>query len=586
MSVTVRHCCGIALVAATVFFANLGGATLWDDDEPRNAQCAQEMLARGDAIVPTFNQELRTDKPVLLYWLMMGAYQVLGVSEFSARFWSALLAVGTCLVTYALGCRLVRPAAGFWAALAMATCLMFGVTGRAATPDSALIFLTALALWAYAALVLPSSRPGTRAPLRAHLPVWGAMGLAVLAKGPVGVVLPLGVLVVFWWLELLGNNPPQARQHDSWQARALRLLELLVRPGPWLRGAWQVRPIAALLVVLAVALPWYVAVGFQTDGKWLAGFLGKHNLDRFLAPMERHGGPFFYYLPAVIIGFFPWSVFFPVAVIHLARNLRRASPLARSYRFLASWAGGYLVSFSCAGTKLPSYLLPAYPALALLTGATLDSWLRRSEEFRWSWLRAAWISTSAVGLGLAIGLPIVAHFLLPGEHWLALVGAAPLVGGGWAWWCAARDRRDQAVAAFAAAAAVLAVSLLGWGAGRVSRHQNSPSLIAAARRIAGPQAMLVTHGYTVPSLVFYADQRIPAVNAADALLQHYRSQPQTLLLTTSRKWDRLREQLPSDLVVLEQQRRFLRREDVLLVGRPPRPASGTAQRAHQPARVQ
>ena len=90
----------ISFVAVLVMFTNLGGPRLWDRDEPRNAGCAHEMLLRGDWITPVFNAELRAHKPVLLYWLTMSAYTVLGVNEFSARFWSAVLAVGTVFCTY------------------------------------------------------------------------------------------------------------------------------------------------------------------------------------------------------------------------------------------------------------------------------------------------------------------------------------------------------------------------------------------------------------------------------------------------------------------------------------------------------
>src|SRR5688572_21932494 len=130
-------------------FTNLGGPRLWDRDEPRNAGCAVEMLQRGDVIVPTFNAKLRTHKPVLLYWCIMSAYSVLGVSEFSARLPSALCAVGSTLCTWFIGRRLFGPQAGVWAAIALATSLMFGVAGRAATPDSVLIFCTTLATAIY-----------------------------------------------------------------------------------------------------------------------------------------------------------------------------------------------------------------------------------------------------------------------------------------------------------------------------------------------------------------------------------------------------------------------------------------------------
>src|SRR5207244_9521734 len=130
----------ITAIAAFVMLTNLGGPRLWDRDEPRNAGCAREMLARSDWVVPTFDGELRTHKPVLLYWCIMASYLVLGVSEFAARLPSALCAIGSVICTYRMGRRLFGPQAGVWSAIALATSLMFVIAGRAATPDSLLTF--------------------------------------------------------------------------------------------------------------------------------------------------------------------------------------------------------------------------------------------------------------------------------------------------------------------------------------------------------------------------------------------------------------------------------------------------------------
>ena len=158
MRLEVRHQFVVVATALVVFFTLLGRPYLWDEDEPKNAECAREMLEAGNWTVPQFNYELRTDKPILLYWLMLAAYQVGGVSEFTARFWSAALAVGTTLLTYHLGRRLYGGSVGLWSGLAMATCLMFAVSGRAATPDSTLIFCITLTLGA------PRSASGNTVP--------------------------------------------------------------------------------------------------------------------------------------------------------------------------------------------------------------------------------------------------------------------------------------------------------------------------------------------------------------------------------------------------------------------------------------
>ena len=152
----------ILLVTITVFFTNLGVPRLWDRDEPRNAGCAAEMLARNDWVVPIFNSQLRPHKPALLYWLMMSAYSVFGVNEFSARFWSALLAVGTCLATYMIGRRLFDSTIGLVSAIALATSMMFVVAARAATPDSVLVFCSTVSLMFFALGTFPKTNDTSR----------------------------------------------------------------------------------------------------------------------------------------------------------------------------------------------------------------------------------------------------------------------------------------------------------------------------------------------------------------------------------------------------------------------------------------
>ncbi|OYW20221.1 MAG: hypothetical protein B7Z55_07605, partial [Planctomycetales bacterium 12-60-4] len=343
-----RHQLLIAAVAGLVFFTNLGAATLFDEDEPKNAVCGREMYARGDWLVPTFNAELRTDKPILIYWIMLCSYSVFGVSEFAARFGSSVLAVGTSLLTYHLGRRLFHPQVGLLAAIILCTCLMFSAVGRAVTPDSTLIFCTTLAFTAYVWSVTtrfggfygePEYRTHRRRTWQEYaalstttaIPMYLAMGLAVLAKGPIGVLLPCAII----GLNLLIRqqlDQPGTRQsteasgvtgHLRWWLTMLAQVFFPTRIGA---GMLAMRVPAGALVVCAVALPWYYLVGRATDGAWLAGFLGDHNVGRFLEAKENHSGPFFYYLIVIFLGCFPWSVFLPVAIWHLKEKLKERSP--------------------------------------------------------------------------------------------------------------------------------------------------------------------------------------------------------------------------------------------------------------------
>ena len=219
----------LALIATLLFFVQLGGPRLWDEDEPRNAACAVEMLQRGDWVVPWFNGEIRTHKPVLLYWLMMSAYSVFGINEFSARFWSAALGVGTVLLTYIIGRRLFGHRAGLFAGLILCSTIMFPVAARAATPDSTLVFLITAALSVF---VLCTPRFGGQGKIaRGRLPkhpfpssvvaivaMYGLMGLATLDKGPIGFLLPTAIIGMY----LLIARLPASIDQMSWRAGTLR----------------------------------------------------------------------------------------------------------------------------------------------------------------------------------------------------------------------------------------------------------------------------------------------------------------------------------------------------------------------------
>lgn len=583
MPAIIRHQTWILLAAALVFFTNLGGPRLWDEDEPKNAECAREMLERGDWVVPTFNEQLRYDKPVLLYWLMISAYKTFGVNEFAARFWSAVMAVGTSLATYHLGRLLFRPQVGLWAGLAMASSLMFVVAGRAATPDSSLIFCTTLTMLAFVRATWGAS-PTLAGANRLHdflpktwrswAPIYAAMGLGVLAKGPVAIALPGGVMALY----LLCAR--YAAENSS-QQRTSFLRSLVRRFSPvavW-KVFWNMRPLTAILIVGAVALPWYLLVGLRTDWDWPAGFLGTHNVGRFLKPMEGHRGPIIYYLPAIIIGFFPWSMFLLPSLIELVRRIRSRADWA-SYLFVACWAGFYLAFFSLARTKLPSYVLPAYPALALMTGVFIDHWLSHPQSVsRWI-LYSALGGAAFVGAGFMTALPLAAPYVLPGEGALGLVGVSLLVGGVLSLVWAVRRQPRYAAVAFAATAVAFVVSLFGVAAVRASRHQNSEPLISLIRQTDPAAVQLAAFDYNAPSLVFYAQQRVAQFYADQEVEQFFASNDHAYLITRAECVDGLKAVLPADVKEITRQPRFLRYgKELVVLGRPQRLAQSTSSSA-------
>jgi 4-amino-4-deoxy-L-arabinose transferase-like glycosyltransferase len=583
-----RHQLLLGFVAVLVFFTNLGGYALFDEDEPRNAVCGREMFERNDWIVPTFNAQLRTDKPILIYWLMQVSFRLFGVSEFAARFGSAFLAVGATLLTYHLGRKLYSPEIGLLAGVIVCTSLMFSAVGRSVTPDSVLIFCLTLSftsyVWAVAARrgghfsgvpvrgvptdwteLVPASRV-------ASLPMYAAMGLAILAKGPIGVLLPCTIIGLLLLISLRRNDLAKgvlSTPSGSWWRRSFVTVAQVMRPTRILAASWQMRVLLGAAVVLAIALPWYVAVGLKTDGAWLQGFLGDHNVGRFLGAKENHSGPIFYYVIALFLGCFPWSVFLPLAVWQLRIRLVRGDSWGDSDRFVACWAGVWFVFFSFASTKLPNYVLPMYPALALISARYLHDWQQAPAGYGAVSFRHCCRMLAVVAALMMVAIPITMSILLPGEEWLLLIGAIPLMGAALAFAASQRERRPRAIRILSASAIVLAVLIVGIAPTRVGPHQDSPKMAEAARRAAGTSAIeLASIDYFSPNLVYYAGHPVQRLAKPDDVAKFFAEHPRGFVIARSDKLKRLTEPMPQ-IVEVARHRRFLRNHDLVLLGHLP-----------------
>ncbi len=582
MSQSVRHHLILLLVAGLSLFSNLGGPRLWDRDEPRNAGCTVEMLAAHDWVTPLFNGEYRTHKPILQYWLMMTSYGLFGVNEFAARFWSALLGAGGVLAVYHLGRRLFHPRVGLLAGLILATTFMFDVASRAATPDYLLIFLSSMALTVYALGVFPkkensanaaqggdtpTTEPTDRYFLRSFpraVAVYAIMGLAVLAKGPVGLVLPTAVLGMFL---LIVSLPKQTQAPTTLAAR----LWALLRPfhaRHFIRTCWKMRPLTALATVALIAAPWYVWVGLRTDGQWLTEFFWTHNIARATSSMEGHAGSLFYYPVAILAGFFPWSVFAGPVLLDLITRMRKSAQPDPAYIFLTCWVGVYVGLFSFAQTKLPSYVTPCFPALALLVGCFLHHWREHTEYVAQFWPRLSLASLVLVGLVFLIGLPLAARQFLPGEEWLGLIGLIPLATGVGCLYLVKHNLREQAVLWFAGSAVCLTTSVFAIAAARVDSHQQSHVLLEEVGR-RSEQPHVAAFGVLEPSWVFYLGRPVQEFSgqepqAAAAFFEQY---PDAFIIAPANDWRTLKPYLPVDSEVLAEAPYFMKNRSLVLIGR-------------------
>lgn len=522
----------LAVITAAVFLYGLGKAELWDRDEPRNARASVEMLERSDWTVPTFNGELRTHKPVLLYWGQMLSYLSLGQSEFSARLPSALAAIATVFTIALLASRLSGnprgiSAAGFWSATVLATCLMMVMAGRAATPDALLIATSTLGIAMLVVGSIAPSSPFSSGNVRSTRWIYAAagytcLGFAALAKGPVGIVLPLAV-VHLWWiinkrlesvtLELWNNNH-QGTTVRLPRASMFHLLKSILieswhcfNPLNCLRSVMALRTIPGLLLTLLVAAPWYVSVGLETDGAFLRGFFIDHNLGRAMNSMEGHRGSIFFYPVAFAVGIFPWSLWL-IPIVLWTRRAFQENVVQRQLAVLGSvWVAVYIVAFSLASTKLPSYITPCYGGAALLIGSYWKQF-----ESRWHIPTLRWrigANSLAIVTGAGILAAIIVISRLEVMHKVAyasVCGLAIAMAGVLGLMCE-KQRQHWIPRVWMTCAVLFQISLFGVGARHASTYRQDTALIRAAQRSAPSQHWMGV-GPVEPSWVYYLGNTI------------------------------------------------------------------------------
>lgn len=583
MAGTFRHLALITGAAWLVFFVNLGGPQLWDRDEPRNAACAHEMLERGDWVVPTFNGDLRVLKPIMKYWLMISAYKMFGVNEFAARFWFAFFAVAAVIATYFLGKRLfASDAAGLWSALTLSTSTLFVVTGHLAKADAPLTFFSTVALLIYVYSAFKPAQASFSPTFPLSWPVavliYAVLGLAALTKGLPGL-LPAAVIGMFLLIVRLPRLENDARQSKGWR-RWLGVLRPFA-PVHFLRTFWSMRPITGLFVVLAVAGPWYVMVGLRTDGEFLRGFFLEHHWHRALEPMENHRGPFLiYYLVTIIVGSFPWSVLLPALLVWLVSQFRRRDSRCVAHVFALCWLGVYVVIFSCAKTKLPGYIAPCFPALALLMGCFLSQMSAGLEVP--PWIRSGLVLLAVIGVVFTLGVTVAARLMMPGEEVLGLIGLILVIGAVVTVALIERQRTHAATVSLGITAVGFCTLVFGVALPRVGRPKAQPLVCSTIyQRCAEP--CIGSFGNIEPSWVFYAKRPVQPLTLAEptpsasrpwkvqpmAAAQFFDQGRARLIITNDEDWQFLRPILPADARVVADAPRTLRAGRWLLIGHAP-----------------
>lgn len=312
----------LLVLAVTLLFFGLGSYGLLEDNEARFFEISWEMARSGDWVTPHLNFIEHFHKPPGTFWLVGGSLKLFGASEWAGRLPVALAALSTLALTALWTARESGATVARRSVLVLVTCVEFWFLSRLVLTDMFLaLSVTSAFFWAW--------RCRSGEDRCAWLWFWVSLVASALFKGPIGLAIVLPVLTVFQL------TSPQ-------------------------RSSWNLRPALGIPLFLALSLPWYAVVCAQNEGL-LAYFLRFQTAQRMLTTVHGRPGPWWFYLPVLLAGFFPWS---PGLLLSLPSAWRRRSDFDR---LLLLWIVLPVLFFSCAGSKLPTYLLPIYPALAMLT---------------------------------------------------------------------------------------------------------------------------------------------------------------------------------------------------------------------------
>jgi 4-amino-4-deoxy-L-arabinose transferase-like glycosyltransferase len=406
----------------------LGVRTLLPPDEGRYAEMAREMWASGDWITTRLNGIKYFEKPPLQTWMNALSFAAFGLGEWQARLWTGLCGLGSVLLAGYAANRVFGARAGFYAALTLGSSLFWVACGQVNSLDMGVSAMMAIALCS----LLLAQRDGATDQQQRNwmLACWAGMALAVLAKGLIGLVLPGGVLVIYSLV---------ARDFGIW--KRLHLAK-------------------GLLLFFAIATPWFVLVGLKNPEQPHFFFIHEH-WERFFLKTHHREGAWYYFLLLLIPGIMPWLGVLPQALWHGAR--RDAQARFQPKLLLLVWVVFITLFFSYSSSKLPGYILPVFPALALL----IASYLEHASRLNRSIAAVLMIVVGIAGLATiphmieaAVRHPEERVLLEAYQPWVLTAAIVALAGGALALLHARQLRRDLtvltlAIASFASAQLIL-----------------------------------------------------------------------------------------------------------------------------------
>lgn len=333
----------LSLLCCLLYGLLLGTRALNVPDEGRYAEVAREMLVSGNYVTPQLNQVVFLDKPPLVYWLAAGSMHIAGVNEWAVRLIPALFAWLGCMAAYVTARQLYNRRTAWLTAIIQGTALLYFSLAHYFNMDLTVAVLISISLQSFL-LGVKATRGNRWYFYSAYL----SSAAAVLTKGMIGIVFP--IMIIGSWIVLC----------NQW-----RILRKMYLP-------------TGMLLFLLVAAPWYFAVQ-QQNPEFFHYFFVFEQFTRFTGQTFNNIMPFWYYLPVIMLGFYPWIVWLPPALKQMWQQRKQHNENV----FLLLWVGLITVFFSIPAAKISSYILPVFPALALITGSYLAQQWQQAATWRW-----------------------------------------------------------------------------------------------------------------------------------------------------------------------------------------------------------
>ena len=471
----------------------LGIRTLVPPDEGRYAEMAREMFVTGDWITTRLNGIKYFEKPPLQTWMNALSFAAFGLGEWQARLWTGLCGIiGVCMTAYA-GKRVFGPRVGLYAGLVLASSLFWLASGQINSLDMGLSGMMTITL---ASLLIAQRDEATHAERRNWmLACWAGMALAVLAKGLIGIVLPGAVLVLYSLL---------ARDWRIWTRLHL---------------------VKGLLVFFAIAAPWFVLVALRNPEQPYFFFVHEH-FQRFLMKGHKREGAWYYFLVLLIPGILPWIGVLPQSI---AAAFQRQDGAFQPRLMLLIWAAFIFFFFSYSTSKLPGYIVPIFPALALLIALFLESASRRQRMLAASLLcllGAAILIGGPIAFGKASARDPAALIALKGyQPWLMAAGFFALAGGALALLHARQLRRDMTVLTIAGAG-FLATHCILAGSELYGQNRAGTDMLPQIQAELTADTKIYSVGIYEQSLTYYLQRPVILVDYWDEFTFGLKQQPE------------------------------------------------------------